>query len=543
MFSFQLTLLMLVHGVCSSDFSSASDSFYAQRAQHLQALRAQQLSLSELHPPSLVRRRPVSAHGEVLAQHESPPMSSEEVPATRLNVRAWPEGLAETSQGLLVDIAGLPTDGDLVHPFWLFQWDLIFKPEVAICCTILFFSAILCSAAGIGGGGIYVAALMVCGKLTPHDAVPLSKAIVFFGSMASLVVNLYQQALANKKPEGKKVIDVDAMRVVVPATLIGTFLGVLLNRHTSDYVIVVLLTSLLGFMTGMVLRTARQQVAEEALADTAQAGASDTAASSGEQPAPPPQGSPNRNTPLLLGQQKKQVLSSRDGNMGAALLVLVVMGGILRFHMGACRAEVMGDTSMAGSCNHPVNLMFRHHMENWMKSDVISKVAQMLVVAVPMWTCIAGTVHFGFVANRDVGWEPRSVMLYQAVSVATGLLAGLVGVGGGLILAPFFLLTGMDPAVAVSTSATCVLFTSSSTTLQYLFTDRVIMSLALMYGIVTLVASFLGTCLVHVIQDKFARKSYITFIVALGVGISAVLSVIKFVYLVSQPEAPMAHAL
>merc|ERR1719271_1577225 len=168
-------------------------------------------------------------------------------------------------------------------------------------------------------------------------------------------------------------------------------------------------------------------------------------------------------------------------------------------------------------------------------------IMEQMVWSIPVWTCIAITVHFGFVANREVGWQPRSVILYQVVSVATGLLAGLVGVGGGLILSPFFLLTGMEPAVAVGTSATCILFTSSSTTMQYIFTDRIIMSLALVYGIVTLVASYIGTWLVHTIQDKFARKSYITFIVAAGVGISAVLSVIKFVYLVAEPKAALAE--
>merc|ERR1719443_717191 len=137
-----------------------------------------------------------------------------------------------------------------------------------------------------------------------------------------------------------------------------------------------------------------------------------------------------------------------------------------------------------------------------------------------MLACILFTGHFGVVANREVGWQPRSVVLYQVVSVATGLLAGLVGVGGGLILSPFFLLTGMEPAMAVGTSATCVLFTSSSTTMQYIFTDRIIMSLAVVYGLVTLVASFFGTLLVHYIQDRFdGRKSYITAIVAVGVGI------------------------
>ena len=81
----------------------------------------------------------------------------------------------------------------------------------------------------------------------------------------------------------------------------------------------------------------------------------------------------------------------------------------------------------------------------------------------------------------------------QGVALATGVLAGLVGVGGGLVLSPFFLITGMEPAMAVGTSATCVLFTSCSTTIQYVFTDRIIMSLAVVYGFVALAASYVGT--------------------------------------------------
>merc|ERR1740121_1789970 len=94
------------------------------------------------------------------------------------------------------------------------------------------------------------------------------------------------------------------------------------------------------------------------------------------------------------------------------------------------------------------------------------------------------------------------ILSYQVMAVSTGLLAGLVGVGGGLIFSPF-LVMGMDPSVAVATSSTCVLFTSSSTTIQYLFTDRAIMSLAFVYGMITLVASWMGTSLVHQLQDRF----------------------------------------
>lgn len=471
-------------------------------------------------------------------------------------------------QGVIFPSGAIPTAAEITHPFWEFQWELVYHQEVLLCSVILFFSGILCSAAGIGGGGIYVAVLMVSGRLSPHNAVPLSKAIVFFGAISSLLVNLYRQTRSWGNIAPKNVIDADTCRLVVPATLIGTFLGVLLNRYTSDYVIVMMLTALLGLMTGMVAQTAWNQAKEE------QECMLDAAALSARAPALTPAGDDergsltnadmittsvqlqaeaNEDTPLLRqnleaaiapavrSQVEKKSLSIRDGYMAGGLLFIVVVGGILRFHMHACRAEVLGDATNARACNHPVNMLFHSHMKQWMESDVGSVVLQQLVWSLPIWTCIVITVHYGYVANRDVGWKARSIMLYQAVAMLTGLLAGLVGVGGGLILSPFFLLTGMDPAIAVGTSATCVLFTSSSTTIQYIFTDRIIMSLALVYGMVTLIASFTGTCLVHWLQDRFSRKSFITSIVAVGVAISAVLSVVKFVYLVANPREGAAE--
>merc|ERR1719329_1022606 len=131
-------------------------------------------------------------------------------------------------------------------------------------------------------------------------------------------------------------------------------------------------------------------------------------------------------------------------------------------------------------------------------------------------------------SEEEGAWPAVDVLKYEGMSVCTGCLAGLVGIGGGLIFSPFFLLMGVEPAVAVATSSTCVIFTSSSTTLQYLLTDRIVMTLAIAYGIVNLAASYLGTSFVHWLQDNYGtRKSYITGIVGVGVAISAGLSLTK----------------
>merc|ERR1719181_466926 len=95
------------------------------------------------------------------------------------------------------------------------------------------------------------------------------------------------------------------------------------------------------------------------------------------------------------------------------------------------------------------------------------------------------------------GWNLTEVFGYSTMALLTGCFAGLVGIGGGLVFSPFFLWMGVDPSIAVATSSTCVIFTSSSTTMQYLFTDRIIISLTLLYGLVCLTASYCGTSMVH----------------------------------------------
>merc|ERR1719291_75933 len=121
------------------------------------------------------------------------------------------------------------------------------------------------------------------------------------------------------------------------------------------------------------------------------------------------------------------------------------------------------------------------------------------------------------------------VAIYEGMAVVTGALAGLVGIGGGLIFSPFFVIMGVEPSVAVATSSTCVIFTSSSTTLQYLLTDRIIMVLTIVYGLANLAASYAGTSLVHMIQEKLSRRWYISSIVGAGVFLSTVLALTQMV--------------
>ena len=99
-----------------------------------------------------------------------------------------------------------------------------------------------------------------------------------------------------------------------------------------------------------------------------------------------------------------------------------------------------------------------------MKDDGIADFLSILSFATPLALCAMVVAYYNCLLITKQGWRAREVMLYDGVSVATGILAGLVGIGGGLIISPFLIVMNLEPSVAVATSSTCVIFTSSSTT-------------------------------------------------------------------------------
>jgi hypothetical protein len=235
----------------------------------------------------------------------------------------------------------------------------------------------------------------------------------------------------------------------------------------------------------------------------------------------------------VICRTKGNALDTKDCIMSAGVLFAVVVSAVARFHAGQCRKEIYGaetdfNPSESLACKHPAVYLLWDHLAEWMGNVASAAKVMSFTLAFPLTICLAVTLYNGGHAVSAGGWRIKDVAFYQVMGIFTGAMAGLVGIGGGLIFSPFFIIMGIEPAVAVATSSTCVIFTSSSTTLQYLFTDRIIMSLAVVYGFVNLVASYGGTVFVHYLTDTFAgRRSYVTGIVAVGVGMSALLSLLK----------------
>lgn len=432
------------------------------------------------------------------------------------------------------------------NQFWVFDWNEIWHPHVLVCCMALTLGGVLCAAAGIGGGGIIVTVLMVAGALTPYDAVPLSKAVVMVGALMQLTLNLGKKLSAQQSDSNAPdLIDWNIVRLIVPMALTGTLVGVLLNYGTPGWEIVGMLSVVLMCMTGMVTHKGLEQRAQEKVSEA-----------ESESTRLLPAGPPGNVTPPVTAPQGGDVeggseaAAESDAKSGwdklnyvmlGILLFIVVVCGVVRHHMGFCLEEIEegqitvqregGGPSpgVEAACRHPVlEILFGDSMERWMKNKGTAMGFMTAVLFVPMAICVSIGFYFASDLISNHGWTWKQTLLYQVMALVTGMLAGLVGIGGGLIFSPFMLMAGIEPSVAVATSSTCVIFTSSSTTMQYLLIDRIRMALAVVYGIVNCTASYFGTKAVHYVQDRYSgQRSLITFIVAAAVGASAVLAVIK----------------
>ena len=124
---------------------------------------------------------------------------------------------------------------------------------------MIFIGSALSNAGGIGGGGLLLPILLLILRFYTHEAIPISKLMIFAGAIASFIMNLQ-----HKHPfrEGI-VIDYNIPFIIVPMLLFGTMIGVTLNKVFPPWIILVCLTLVLIINTFKTFRKANKLSNEE----------------------------------------------------------------------------------------------------------------------------------------------------------------------------------------------------------------------------------------------------------------------------------------
>lgn len=113
---------------------------------------------------------------------------------------------------------------------------------------------------------------------------------------------------------------------------------------------------------------------------------------------------------------------------------------------------------------------------------------------------------------HDMKWTDQQLKKYPLIALLAGVAAGMLGIGGGMVIGPLFIQLDMQPKVGSSSCAFMILWTAISGVVQYAFAGKIGWQFIL-YGIgVGLISGQCGQRFVDAALKKTGRPSYMIFL-------------------------------
>ncbi|CAG9333830.1 unnamed protein product [Blepharisma stoltei] len=123
----------------------------------------------------------------------------------------------------------------------------------------------------------------------------------------------------------------------------------------------------------------------------------------------------------------------------------------------------------------------------------------------------------------DMKWDYQKVIKFSINAIISGFLAGLLGIGSGLIVGPVMLSFGIRPEVSAANSSIVIFLTSSISMILYIMANLVDIYYALWFGGVALLGAAVGILLIKKIVIRKKRASILVLILAAVLLISLIL--------------------
>ena len=382
-----------------------------------------------------------------------------------------------------------------------------FQSTDATGTFVIFLGGVLAGMSGIGGGGLNVPLLMLVMNFAVwEEAVPLSHMIVFGNAIAQNIVNLQRK---HPLQANRPLVDFSAPLLLLPAQLGGNSLGVLIGPSFPSTIMTILASVLLSLAGLKTLRTAvkayrkeKAQMAEtQRIAENIANGVEgDTKPTALLHPA---SDSPVDDEELMLLAQVAQ--TNRDNRQVAAKVgALVLFWGCFVFDYYGAHTWAPTQVCSLGQWG------FRFFLY------------AVVVLAVGFGACLTRRSQAAREASGirplpgDITWSIPMCIGIPLLAYGVGIVAGLLGLGGGELMAPLLLAIGMLPQVASATSAFMITFTSSADVVHYTFQGvltpypgYVVWALCLGFC-----SALTGRLLAVTVTTKFSHPSIIVF--ALG---------------------------
>mmetsp|Transcript_27209 Transcript_27209/g.65647 ORF Transcript_27209/g.65647 Transcript_27209/m.65647 type:complete len:557 (-) Transcript_27209:539-2209(-) len=374
-----------------------------------------------------------------------------------------------------------------------------------------FFVVMLAAPTGTGGGGILVPCFLIIGHFSPHSAVPLSKACILGGAVVNNIFNVQRRHPFANRP----LIHSELVAILVPSLLAGTIFGVFLNKMSPNWLIILLLVISLSLSTASSAKKALSLYREEVLADK-EAGETEKLLSGGGHEFKAKHYSHSFESDLTLTQEHRQILDQESRidmrwvGVTICLWVVVFVFAFLKETVTECGTANYFLVSFAPM---PIILVSCWYLGNKLCERFERK----------------SKVGYQF-AEGDIMWTRANARFLPLVGLLVGVAAGALGIAAGTLLGPLLLELGVLPMVSVGTSGFMVLFTSSSTTMQYILLGVLKVDYAVALTIFSMVAAGIGNAVMYWMVKRYNKTWFVVGALAFLIGASTILLGISGIY-------------
>jgi len=118
----------------------------------------------------------------------------------------------------------------------------------------------------------------------------------------------------------------------------------------------------------------------------------------------------------------------------------------------------------------------------------------------------------GACAEGELAWTRHTSLLLPPIAVLSGMLSGMLGIGGGMVLGPLFLILDVHPQVVTATTGFMLLFTGLAGTVEYTAAGALPWRFLLWFGALGVVGGQVGQRVVRSLVERTGRPSIVIFL-------------------------------
>jgi len=387
-----------------------------------------------------------------------------------------------------------------------------------IVCVICAFAV----SAGVGGGALYMPFYVwIVGD--SHLAVPLAKITTNGVAWSAFLFNVWKRHPSADQP----LINYDVALMLEPLTLLGTIIGVIANLLMASWQILIVLSCVTSFTAYKTFKKGWQMKVEEDMARQLlhdeplvlmkdgrtelhelrqelmlNYTPADSASENMEEISSPPLMSLEETSATInriMGRDSRQYPYKKI----LLLLLCMLWHGMTLYLIGGPEAGICGPF--------------------WKKAILVCNVLMQLTVT-KLWRdkCLQRQKEkdrFGL-CTSSFRFDRNNTIVFPFLSLCAGVCSGALGIAGGLIKGPIMIHWGLVPQSSTATAIFMILFTSTSTILQFLLLGRIDWNAGILLWITGFIGGAIGTHVMRKMLERSGRQSYVSLFLALIIVIS-----------------------